>query len=232
MKSGISAVRPRAQRRASRTRHELLDAALKMFTEKGVDATTIENITETADVGKGTFYRHFASKQVVVSALTKEIFGDLTEKIRSPKSQPANLKDALEHLMNVHTSFFADKASEFFVLLQSRLMFQLQRSPVADLDQPLTAYLTEIEKFLAPHLPTGEMSPAKARRLSCALMGFIRAAPSFDIIEMPKDKAEAGITVLKQAFAEGAADFLKRGVRSAATAAPDAEASKGANGGC
>jgi len=50
----------RTQRRASKTRNRLLKAALSVFAEVGTDATTIEMITQRADLGKGTFYRHFA----------------------------------------------------------------------------------------------------------------------------------------------------------------------------
>jgi AcrR family transcriptional regulator len=46
----------RRERRASATRQRLLDAARAVFAEKGLDLTSIGDITERADVGKGTFY--------------------------------------------------------------------------------------------------------------------------------------------------------------------------------
>jgi AcrR family transcriptional regulator len=52
----------RMQKRARKTRKKLKKAALDVFSEKSVDAATVEEITEKADVGKGTLYQHFADK--------------------------------------------------------------------------------------------------------------------------------------------------------------------------
>ena len=44
---------------------------------KGVGATSIQEITETADVGFGSFYNHFESKEAVVEAIVAETIGAL-----------------------------------------------------------------------------------------------------------------------------------------------------------
>ncbi|RUL98779.1 TetR/AcrR family transcriptional regulator [Rhizobium chutanense] len=50
-------------------RDELMTAAERLFLEKGVEQTTIEEITTGARVAKGTFYLHFSSKADVLQAL-------------------------------------------------------------------------------------------------------------------------------------------------------------------
>ena len=50
------------QRKREATRARLLEAAHGVMVEKGVDAATIREITEKADVGFGTFYNYFESK--------------------------------------------------------------------------------------------------------------------------------------------------------------------------
>jgi len=52
----------RARRRAE-TRDRIVRAALKLFARQGFLATTVEQITEAADVGKGTFFNYFPSKE-------------------------------------------------------------------------------------------------------------------------------------------------------------------------
>jgi AcrR family transcriptional regulator len=52
----------RARRRAE-TRARILRAALDLFARQGFFATTVEQITEAADVGKGTFFNYFPSKE-------------------------------------------------------------------------------------------------------------------------------------------------------------------------
>ncbi|WP_158608027.1 TetR/AcrR family transcriptional regulator [Nocardia panacis] len=56
--------KPSAQRRS-----ELLDAAQSLVLRGGVDALTVDDVTSGAGVAKGTFYLHFANKNVLIDAL-------------------------------------------------------------------------------------------------------------------------------------------------------------------
>ena len=61
-----SAATPRRrERRKSETRERIFRAALGLFAERGFFGTTVEDITEAADVGKGTFFSYFPSKEHV-----------------------------------------------------------------------------------------------------------------------------------------------------------------------
>jgi AcrR family transcriptional regulator len=53
----------RRARRQAETRARILRAALHLFARQGFFATTVEQITEAADVGKGTFFNYFPSKE-------------------------------------------------------------------------------------------------------------------------------------------------------------------------
>ncbi len=67
-----SAAAARGARRRERTRRALLDAAREVVGEKGIDATTIGEIAERADVGFGSFYNHFGTKDDLVDALLED----------------------------------------------------------------------------------------------------------------------------------------------------------------
>src|SRR5438045_8776656 len=58
------------QERSRRTRQQLVNAAVKLWTERGfengVETTTVEEIARAAGVTKGTFYFHFAHKEDVL----------------------------------------------------------------------------------------------------------------------------------------------------------------------
>ena len=68
----MSAPPDRRSRRRERTRRRLLDAATDLFGEQGVESTRINEITERADVGFGSFYNHFESKEAIVEAVLDE----------------------------------------------------------------------------------------------------------------------------------------------------------------
>jgi AcrR family transcriptional regulator len=62
--------------------------------EKGIGATTIQEITDTADVGFGSFYNHFESKQAIVRAImdeTIESYGDALDHIADEVEDPAEI---------------------------------------------------------------------------------------------------------------------------------------------
>ncbi|WP_136523810.1 TetR/AcrR family transcriptional regulator [Geomonas ferrireducens] len=56
----------RRAKRSEQTREKIFRAALKLFAERGFNATTIEAITAAADVGKGTFFNYFENKESVL----------------------------------------------------------------------------------------------------------------------------------------------------------------------
>ncbi|MBC9728145.1 TetR/AcrR family transcriptional regulator [Streptomyces sp. TRM68367] len=54
------------QRKKARTRQALIEGALRLFTEKGYDQTTVAEIAATADIATRTFFSYFASKDDIV----------------------------------------------------------------------------------------------------------------------------------------------------------------------
>jgi AcrR family transcriptional regulator len=53
----------RPDRRVRRTRHRLKEALLELIEEREYEAISIREISDRADVGRSTFYSHFASKE-------------------------------------------------------------------------------------------------------------------------------------------------------------------------
>ena len=70
---------PRGTRRRRETRTRLLDAALRLMAVKGMEGVAINEITEAADVGFGSFYNHFESKEAIYLALIDHVFGEFAD---------------------------------------------------------------------------------------------------------------------------------------------------------
>ncbi len=62
----------RMDRRRQRTRGKLIEGAKKVFSQKGIDATSVHDITEEADVGIGSFYTYFPTKDDIVAGVAAE----------------------------------------------------------------------------------------------------------------------------------------------------------------
>lgn len=69
----------RHERRRLQTRKLLMQATLQLVLEKGFDAISIQDITDRADLGRGTFYIHFKDKEEVVWTAFQELFRELEQ---------------------------------------------------------------------------------------------------------------------------------------------------------
>jgi AcrR family transcriptional regulator len=79
----------RQARRRRQTRARLVRAAAALFARQGADNTRINEITDEADVGFGSFYNHFKSKEEIVEAV-------LTETLAAQGAAVAALTGGLE----------------------------------------------------------------------------------------------------------------------------------------
>ena len=199
----------RAQKRAKKTRKRLKKAALDVFSEKAIDATTVEDITEKADLGKGTLYQHFEDKDEIVVTLVEEAVGHLVDCIRSYDSLPTTLEGMLEHLLNAHYAFSANSKEEFLLLFQGKLLIKLQNYTSDEFEEPYLHYLKEIEKQLSPFLSPGVAS-LKVRRLACAVAGFVFGFFSFAMIGMSDEEIQESLKPLRRVFVRSLCTFVDR----------------------
>jgi AcrR family transcriptional regulator len=92
----------RQMRRRETTRAKLLDAAKALFARQGVDGTRIQEITDEADVGFGSFYNHFPSKEALIKAVLGDIVAAHGAEI---DALTAHLDDPAEIISAAHRNF-------------------------------------------------------------------------------------------------------------------------------
>ncbi|NKF23531.1 TetR/AcrR family transcriptional regulator [Solimonas marina] len=84
----------RGARRRRETRIKLMDAAFRLMAERDFAAIKINEITEAADVGIGSFYNHFETKELLYAAVCDAVFeqfGDALDALASELSDPAEI---------------------------------------------------------------------------------------------------------------------------------------------
>ena len=85
----------RRERKKEETKRRIYVAALELFHEKGFERTTVDEITERADVAKGTFFNYFPHKESVLAFLSEEWLKRVEEEAAQPHRLAAERITAL-----------------------------------------------------------------------------------------------------------------------------------------
>ena len=74
--------RPGGRRGRDIRRRELLEAAVSVFSEKGIASASVDDIVRAAGVAKGTFYLYFATKDDAIDAVAEWMVETVAERIQ------------------------------------------------------------------------------------------------------------------------------------------------------
>ena len=89
----------RRGRRRAETRRQLMESGHELFARQGIENTAISEITENADLGFGSFYNHFESKEELAIAVLTE---DLAAHAEEVRKLTEHLKDPAEVVATAH----------------------------------------------------------------------------------------------------------------------------------
>ncbi len=92
----------RQARRRTHTRAKLMNAARTLFAREGIENVRINEITDLADVGFGSFYNHFKSKEEIVEAIVAEA---LSAQGAAIEAATAGIADPAEAVAVAHRYF-------------------------------------------------------------------------------------------------------------------------------
>jgi len=167
----------RQQKRYARTREKILAAASIVFSERGLVASTVDEIAERADVGRGSFYYHFANKEELIRHLIDGILSELSKQLKVSCSDKKDLRSLLDAVIGAHIEFFSQRWEDFVLYYQGRADLTLQDS-YEGLETPFIDYLVTIEQLVDGVVPEPITKP-RLRRLAFAIAGFISGYYSF-----------------------------------------------------
>ena len=134
----------RRQRRSTETRERLFRAALKLFAQKGFAETTVEDITNAADVGKGTFFNYFPSKDHILIAFSDMQLAKLQGAVESMRQSSEPMSSFL-HTMSVRMTEEPARAPDVVrAILQANLSNSSVRNVMKERNARAEALLTQL----------------------------------------------------------------------------------------
>ncbi|GAA1215733.1 TetR/AcrR family transcriptional regulator [Pseudonocardia alaniniphila] len=164
----------RRARKKQHTRTALIDAATRLFDEKGYDGTTVADIAEEADVSTRTFFLHFPTKEDVV-------LGDPTARVDagtlaiSERSPDEPVRDVLARALDVMIAdSWAGDLSSGLAAVRARLLTSVPAVQARLLQTSFTAQ-TRLAQALHDTCPD-ELDEIDAAALVGAAMGAVNAA--------------------------------------------------------
>lgn len=178
----------------STKRDAICDAALELFAEQGIDATTTREIADRAGTAEGTIYRHFEGKRELVTVLfdiSATRFHDvLRQSIRDKTSPPAKL----EALIGGVFTFAERQPSAFTYLLSVHHtgILQHQDTPPPPMQLFVDTLRDGVEqgafRSLSPILATGWIV-AMAQRAVVFLQSDLAKASEGEVVRETVDAA-------------------------------------------
>src|SRR5882724_11678515 len=144
--SGTSTSIPsnRRERQSLELRERLFRAALDLFAKKGFAETTVEDITEAADVGKGTFFNYFPSKDHILLAFGEMQLAKLEAAIENARSNQTSVEQFLRALPERMTQEPTRNPAIVRTLLQAYLSTSAVREAMVDMQRRVQAVHTQI----------------------------------------------------------------------------------------
>lgn len=172
----------RVGRRTEKTRRILMEVALGLFYEKGIYWTKIEDITEGADIGKGTFYRYFDTKEALLHALLQqglnEVLARVQKAIRPVKAGPKLIERAIQAKLD----FLLENPEYLLLFHQVRGLLQLKTTSSKGLRDVYDGYLDRLEHLIRPALTTNGRSGTSSRHLAMALSALTSGLLTYHLL--------------------------------------------------
>lgn len=140
----LPAAPSRRERRSAERRERLFRSALELFARKGFAETTVEDITNAADLGKGTFFNYFPSKDHILLAFGEMQLAKLQAAFEEMRRTNVAVPVFLRSLGPRMTQEPMRNPSIIRILLQAFLANTAVREPMLELQRRVTAIHTEM----------------------------------------------------------------------------------------
>ena len=138
----------------NKTKRKIFETSMKLFAEKGYDATSVEEITSVVGVAKGTLYYHFSSKEEIFNFLIDEGMKLLQNSITIKISQKNNSIDKLKSIVLIQLKILS-KYEDFIKIVLSQIWGHESRN--IQCQKYVMEYLALIESIVKEGIERGEL---------------------------------------------------------------------------
>lgn len=173
----------------NRTKRKIFETSMKLFAEKGYDATSIEEITSVVGVAKGTLYYHFSSKEEIFNFLVDEGMKLLQNSISIKINQKNSSVEKLKSVILIQLKILY-KYEDFITIILSQMWGHESRN--IQCQKYVIQYIQLIEEIVKSGIEAGEIINADAETIASEIFSTTCISQIYKI----KQNKEIDITSL------------------------------------
>lgn len=150
----------------NKTKRKIFEASMKLFAEKGYDATSVDEITSVVGVAKGTLYYHFSSKEEIFYFLVEEGMKLLQNSITIKISQQTSSIDKLKSVMLIQLKIL-NKYQDFITIVVSQMWGNEPRNKKCR--EYVKQYIERIQDIAEEGIKNGEIIESNAETIAISI---------------------------------------------------------------
>jgi len=178
------------QKKAERTRSQILTAAALRFAEVGYSQTRLEDVGQDVGIGRSAVLYHFKDKQLLYRAVLDELLGGLLASLRSSLMAAGTLADRIEAAVRIFVQFMGRHPTAARLALRESIGSDPQvREEIQAQARP---FLSLLEMIFEEGERSGAFRPLRSDPLHLvsavagATLFYVAALPTF-VGELPYD---------------------------------------------
>lgn len=152
----------------NKTKRRIFNTAIKMFSEKGYDNTSVEEITAIAGVAKGSLYYHFSKKEDIFDMLLKEGFELLKNNIEIKTKNCTTALEKIKAVILIQIKVIV-KYEYFLNVVFSQLWGEEEKNKKCK--KAVFQYIKIIEKIVNEGIANGEFYDGDVEAIASGIFG-------------------------------------------------------------
>lgn len=164
----------------NKTKRDIFQCAIKIFSTNGYDAATMDEISVSAGVAKGTIYYHFKSKDEVFKYIITEGISLLREQIEIIITGQGDYTYKLRELTKNQLRLVYENRDLFKVIMSQVWGGKIRHSELREL---LKEYMEDIEKFLIKAMEDGTIKKSESSFLTYMYFGTLASVAVYNVIK-------------------------------------------------
>ena len=185
----------------NKTKRKIFETSMKLFAEKGYDATSIEEITATVGVAKGTLYYHFSSKEEIFNFLVEEGIKLLQNSIDIKTSKFSNYIDKIKAIILIQIKIVV-KYEDIITILLSQFLGKEARNQKCK--KHILEYVEKIENIVEEGIQAKQIKQGNAQAIAseiysliCSCLVYKEKNEKIDVMKLYKEFEDTIVEGLK-----------------------------------